>query len=173
MPKESRKWVVTIFIVVTAILVGTMLYSFYEYLGIFTAVRSLRLSIGDLDFTVVDPTRAVVATTLYLNNTSSKEFLAYGIDQKVWVNGVNYVGSSSMEGVSSSYPFRVFPRSSNNLTLTLDINLDVMAIAHPELVEMLLDPDQPKTWQVYAFVFMDVPLLGKFSMFDYRTIAPL
>jgi hypothetical protein len=171
MPKGSRKFVVLTFVVVTAILVGTMLYSFYEYLGIFTAVRSLRLSIHGLDLAVLDPTRAVVTTTVDLNNTSGYEFYVTRIDVKVWMNSI-YVGSCFKADISSSHPFQVFAGSNNNFALTIDLDLGIIETISPQLVEMILDADHPKSWEVYALAGLDGPLLGRFSMDDYQNIAP-
>ena len=172
MPKGSRKLVVLTFIIVTAILVATMFYSFYEYLGIFTAVRSLRLAIHDVDLAVPDPTRALVTTTVDLNNTSGYEFYVTRIDVKVWMNSF-YVGSCYDTNISPSRPFQVFARSNNNFVLTIDLDLRITETMNPLLVEMLLDADHPKSWDVYANAGLDGPLLGRFSMDDFQNIAPV
>lgn len=156
---------------VTVVLVGAMLYSFYEYTGVFKAVRSLDISIQDFRFEILDPTSAIATTTVIVNNTSPYEFLAEGIQQRIDMNAIYYIGTSRKEGITNSNPYRIAPESSGNITLTFNLNLENLGTSNPGLVELLSDSSAEKTWQIVILAFMEGPLLGGFIMTIARDIS--
>ena len=158
---------------VTVVLASAMLYSFNEYTGIFKAVRSLKISIEDFEFSILDPTSAMATTTLTVNNTSPYEFLAEGIQQRIDMNGIYYIGTSWKEGITNSNPYRIAPDSCSNISLTFNLDLEILGTSNPELVELLFDSSVEKTWQVAIFAFMEGPLLGQFRMTTARDISTL
>lgn len=171
MPRKTRKIVLLTFAMVTLVLVAAMLYSFNEYTGIFKAVRSLKVSIQDFDFSILDPTKAVATTALSLNNTSPYEFLAVGIQQRIEMNGIYYIGTSRKEGVTTTNPYRIGPSSCSNMSLTLSLNLELLGTSNPDLIELLFDSSVEKTWQIVILTFMEGPLLGQFRITTARSIG--
>lgn len=156
---------------ITMVLSAAMLYSFYEYTGVFRAVRSLTISIEDFEFSILDLTSATVTTILTVNNTSPYEFLAIGIQQRIEMNEIHYIGTSNKEGVTNSNPYRITPDSCSNISLTLNLNLVALGSSNPELVEILFDSSAEKNWQIVALVFLEGSLLGRFRMTVFKSIS--
>jgi hypothetical protein len=170
---KTRKAFLLAFVMVTVVLASAMLYSFNEYTGIFKAVRSLEISIEDFEFSILDPTSAKATTTLTVNNTSPYEFVAEGIQQRINMNGIYYIGTSWKEGITKSNPYRIAPDSCSNISLTFNLDLEILGTSNPELVELLFDSSVEKTWQVAIFAFMEGPLLGQFRMTTARDISTI
>ena len=171
MAGKARKIFLLAFAMITVVLVAAMLYSFYEYTGIFKAVRSLTISIQDFEYNTQDLTSAVTTTTLAVNNTSPYEFLAIGIQQRIEMNDIYYVGTSNKEGITNSNPYRIAPNSCSNITLTLNLNLIALGSSNPQLVELLFDSSAEKNWQIVALIFLEGSLLGRFRMTVARNVS--
>ncbi len=171
MAGKARKIFLLAFAMITVVLVAAMLYSFYEYTGIFKAVRSLTISIQDFEYNTLDLTSALTTTTIAVNNTSPYEFLAIGIQQRIEMNDIYYVGTSNKEGITNSNPYRITPNSCSNITLTLNLNLIALGSSNPELVELLFDSSAEKNWQIVALIFLEGSLLGRFRMTVFRSVS--
>lgn len=171
MPRKARKLFLLAFVLATVVLAVIMLYSLNEYLGIFKAVRSLKITIQGFNFSILDPANARATTTVSLNNTSPYEFLTVGIQQRIEMNELYYIGTSRNEEITSTDPHRIAPNSCSNVTLTVNLRLEVLGTSNPDLVELLFDSSVQKTWQIAVFAFVEGPLLGQFRISTARSIS--
>ena len=151
----------------TALLAGAIVYSFTAYLGIFKAVRTLEMSISDFDFRVLNSTKAITETVVFMNNSSPHEFYAIYLTERVFVNGM-FVGTTHLGTIGRSASIYVPPNSSKNATMTLELDLLFLL---PHLVEMLLEPSSQKEWTLLIDAQMEGPLVGKFTMRTIEGVA--
>ena len=152
---DARRLILITFTSVTLISVLSLSYTFYMYVGTYTALRMINVSIQDMGFTIIDSTHATVYNNLSVYNPSKFTFVLSCVHQEIYVNG-QFMG----EGWRTMYTnvIQLTPLSNVSILMLAGIKDDPQV--DPDRIVSILNETTEKSWHLITGIYVDAPIIG-------------